>query len=414
MSLGATAEDRPDDKGRQRDPRVRAYPYPARAWLALSSDPDNTLIEDWRELDRVIWKELGLPFSDSLFLRSFNLNLPEQVDLARHPEMLIAHPHDTIHTWGDYVWSGPKSFERVDAIEGREMLARMGMRPRVWVDHSLFMGNMLHNHRYGSMPTMTDASGHVYPNPLYTLDIVKHVGVRYLWDGTISQVLGQDRKVSRWGMHRWRHASLRTTIGSYLKHQAGSLLGVGHAFRGQFTGNSAYRPHRFPDGSVLYVFPRHGTWVDADIDGLGRMLSAERLDRLQQCGGTCILYTHLGKRPVDRMHEVGHITATTKEGLVRLRDRWKAGNIELSSISKMLDHLVLRDHITIDDRQGVIRFHADGVAFHEVGALELAGHRFSFKRSNLPAKEWKVSGTNSQLAHRVEDHGKDGFTIHFS
>ena len=53
---------------KQRDPRIEALPYPYKAWLALSSDPDNTLFPDWQELDKVIWKELGLPFADSCFL----------------------------------------------------------------------------------------------------------------------------------------------------------------------------------------------------------------------------------------------------------------------------------------------------------------------------------------------------------
>ncbi|HRH38949.1 MAG TPA: hypothetical protein PK760_11415, partial [Flavobacteriales bacterium] len=270
---------------RTRDKLVLAYPYPAKAWLALCSDPDNTLIEDWRELDKVIWKELGLPFADMLFVRSFNLNIPEQVNLHTHPEILNEHPHDSIHTWGDYVWSGPKSFERVDAVEARETLAKLGFKPTVWVDHSMFMGNMLHNHRYGSMPTITDASGHVYTNPLYTLDIVKRIGVRYLWDGTITPVLGQDRKLSVWGTYRERNNSLNTALRSYVKHLSGDLLGVGKAFRQQYKDNSAYRAHRFPDGNVFYIFQRYGIWQDADIDGLANLLSQGRLSRLESTGG---------------------------------------------------------------------------------------------------------------------------------
>ncbi|MBK8497700.1 MAG: hypothetical protein IPL52_02505 [Flavobacteriales bacterium] len=411
--MSDTADEQGETKARKRDRRVRAYPWPAKAWLALSSDPDNTLIDDWHELDRVIWNELGLPFADSLFLRSFNLNLPEQVDLARHPQILEAHPHDTIHTWGDYVWSGPKSFERVDAIEGRETLARAGFKPRVWVDHSLFMGNMLHNHRYGSMPTMSDASGHVYPNPLYTLDIARHVGVRYMWDGTITPVLGQDRPLSFWGLQRARNANRRSAALVTAKHAVGKMLGIGEAFRSQFRDNAAYRPHRFPDGSVLYTFPRHGTWADADIDGLGRLLAPLRTDALLRNGGTCILYTHLGKRPADRMREHTHIPPHTLGGLRYLHDRWKEGSIILSSASRLLDYLVLRDHLVVDEEQGVIRFHADGIAFTQVEASDLAGHRFTFVGSGLDPANLKVSGTAGMIPHVTEEHGNDGITITF-
>lgn len=408
-----TEEEARNPGSRVRDRRVRAYPWPAKAWMALSSDPDNTLIEDWSELDRVIWKELELPFGDSLFIRSFNLNLPEQVDLARHPHILAAHPHDTIHTWGDYVWSGPKSFERVDAIEGRETLAKAGFRPRVWVDHSMFMGNMLHNHRYGALPTMTDASGHVYPNPIYTLDIVKRVGVRYLWDGTITPVLGQDRPLSKWHMHKARAANTRGAVINLVKYMVGRSLGIGQAFQGQFRGNAAYTSHRFPDGNVFYTFPRYGAWIDADIDGLGRIMAPTRMDELLRLGGTCILYTHLGKRPVDRMHERDHIPPATRAALEHVKQRYREGVLMLSSISRLLDHLVLRDHIIVDEEQGVIRFHADGIAFQKVEEPELAGHRFSFTRMRRPAREWKVSGTAGMIAQRMEDHGPEGFTIHF-
>lgn len=399
---------------RLRDARVRAYPFPGTAWLALSSDPDNTLIEDWKELDQVIWKELGLPFGDTLFVRSFNLNLPQQVDLHRYPEILNSHPHDGIHTWGDYVWSGPKSFERVDAIEARETLARHGFRPRVWVDHSLFMGNMLHNHRYGTMPTVSDASGHVYPNPLYTLDIVKHVGVRYLWDGTITPILGQDRPLSTWQRYRQRAADIPTALSNYAKHIIGNTLGVGTAFREQLPDNAQYRVRRFADGNTFYTFQRHGTWLDADIDGLGRLLTPERTDQLIKIGGTCILYSHLGKRPVDRMHETEHIPPATRSALRHLQERWKAGELHLSSVSHLLDYLVLRDNLSVDEQAGVIRFHADGIAFTTVDATELAGHSFSFRRMRIPAPAWKAFGTNGVLAHRIEDHGTSGFTVHFA
>ena len=63
---------------RARDQRVHAYPHGAKAWLALSSDPDNTVKRDWDDLHRVIWEQLGLPFGDTAFIDSFNQNLPDQ------------------------------------------------------------------------------------------------------------------------------------------------------------------------------------------------------------------------------------------------------------------------------------------------------------------------------------------------
>ena len=72
--------------------------------------------------------------------------------------ILPAHPHDTMHTWGDFMFGREKSFDRADAETHLGILQRLGTKPRVWVDHSMFIGNMIHFHRYGSMPRFTDAS----------------------------------------------------------------------------------------------------------------------------------------------------------------------------------------------------------------------------------------------------------------
>ena len=58
--------------------RPLAFPYPFKAWLALSNDPDNTTLERFHQIDHFIWKELRLPFGDAVFIRSFNQNLTDQ------------------------------------------------------------------------------------------------------------------------------------------------------------------------------------------------------------------------------------------------------------------------------------------------------------------------------------------------
>ena len=396
-----------------RDRRVRAYPYPFKAWVALSSDPDNTTIADWKELDQVIWKDLGLPFADSLFLRSFNQNLPDQVSVERYPEILSAHPHDTIHTWGDYVWSGKRGFDRSDAVEGVELLRRLGTVPRVWVDHSIFMGNMLHNHRYGALPEFKDAAGYTYPNPVYSLDLVHEAGVRYLWDGTITPVLGQDRPLSLVANHRARNPSMLRAVVSMGKYSVGQATGAGSAFRSQFPGNSAYRPHRFPDGRTFYVFQRHGKWSLADIDGLGEHLAPTRLSELERTGGVCIAYTHLGKRPASKATDPHHIPERTRSALLHLKERWTANGIKLSSVSELLDQLVIRDKIEIDEPNRTIRFVPDGIAFQKMGQAELAGRRFSFKPLSVPSSDLKLMGSNGSLSAERVEHGEDGFSLIF-
>lgn len=398
---------------KRRDPAVQALPYPYKAWLALSSDPDNTLWPDWQELHRVIWKELGLPFADSFFIRSYNQHLKGQVDLHDHPEILAAHPHDTMHTWGDFMFGREKSFDRSDAEVYIAHLQRLGIKPRVWVDHSMFVGNMLHVHSYGSTPEFTDASGHRYSNPLYTLDLAHTAGVRYIWDGTITPVVGQDRPISLWRTHKERRASAKAALGNYLKHVAGERLGVGQSFRDQFPGNAAYCVRKFADGRSLYVFPRYGHWAKADIDGLGDLLAPDRMSELIREGGTCIAYTHLGKRPVDRMNAPTHVPANTVAALRGVKERFDQRELMVSSVSDLLDQLVLRDHIAVDVPRNTITFKADGIAFTTIDAAALAGRSFSFMSKGLDPEKLRVCGTSDDLQARVALHGPGSFTLHF-
>lgn len=395
---------------KRRDPRVEAMPYPYKAWLALSSDPDNTRFPDWQELDQVIWKELGLPFADSYFIRSYSKQLLDQVDLHAHPEILSAHPHDTMHTWGDFLLGREKSFDRVDAEAHLRILQQLGSKPRVWVDHSMFVGNMIHFHRYGSMPAFTDTSGHVYPNPLYSLDLAHEAGVRYLWDGTITPIIGQDRPISLWRIHRERAATWSKALSNYLLHIAAAILGVGKSFRAQFPPNDGYRPMRFEDGRWLYVFTRHGQWAKADIDGLGDLLSTERINALVRSGGMGIIYTHLGKRPVDRMPDPVHIPPRTKAALQHVKERFEKRELMVSSTSELLDYAVLRDNIRVDVKGKTIEFVADGIAYTSIGAAEVAGKSFTIRGNGQ--HRWQVRGTTEELRPRIEPHGRR-FTLHF-
>jgi len=400
-------------RARTKDPALRSYPFPYTAWLVLSNDPDNTLYADWQELDRVIWNEIGLPFADSLFFRSYNKNLPDQVDLFGHPEILNKHPHDTIHTWGDYLFGGSRGFERDDAVRLVDQAKTLHFKPRVWVDHSTFAGNLLHHHPYGSMPEINDASGHKYPNPLYSLDLIQEIGVRYIWDGTIIPTLGQDRPLPWLTYHLERTGSRKQAVVNLAKHKVGEVMGVGAGFRAQFKDNAAYRPHRFPDGRMFYTFQRHGQWQKADIDGLGDILAPSRIDRLIATGGVCIAYTHLGKRPAGRMGDRQHIPNRTRQGLQHLRERHIERKVMLSPLSHLLDYLVLRDNITVDLKNKGILFHADGIAFSSVDQKTLAGHTFSIRSQGITPEQWVVKGTEGRLTPRIEQNDSRCATLHF-
>ena len=363
-----------------KDIDILAYPPPARCWLALSNDPDNTTIEDWKELNKTIWSDLGLPFSDSVFIANHSDILPDQVSLESFPKILSTHQHDTIHTWGDYTNSKSHVFTRADALRCLEILDQHSLAPKVWTDHANFSGNLTHRVSVKPAPHFTDASGHEYENYQYSTDLIHRAGVRYVWDGTLREnIWGQDRPVSRdeWYIHSPRAKTRRSQkalsrLHGLLKPVSRYLNPDIFTYRPEY--NRQYYPHTFPDGHKFYLFPRFGRWELADIDGFGELVKPENIDRLVASGGTSIIYTHLGKKSVNCAGYGSHIPEKTHRALRNLANRQKDGVIRLSSTSALLDYLVLRDSALVED--GRINFQPDGIRFETLDANHLRGHTF--------------------------------------
>ena len=354
------------------------FPPPYAAWLTLSSDPDHTAKADWRALHQFIWEELELPFADSIFLRNANSTLPDQVCAETHPEILTAHPFDTLHTWGDYILSKTEVFTRRHAEEAVRMLSERGAEPRVWVDHSFFQGNLVKSPRLGGLPEIQDASGLRYENPFYSLDLAHQAGVRYVWDGEIRKATPRPgQPLSRTDYYAARNGN-RT---------AGGLLAAAdwagrplwnwlQPQRFDYTAEKTrlYYPMHFPDGHSLYAFWRYGSWELADITGLGKLLGAAELDALTAAGAACIVYSHLGKRNVSAGADGPHIPDATRRALEDLRRRFERKELMLSSVSELLDYSVLRDHAQVRGRR--IDFRSDSIRFPGLRPADFAKHTF--------------------------------------
>jgi hypothetical protein len=389
--------------------KLLKYPPPYRAWLTLCSDPDSTTIEAWRELDELLWQKLKLPFGDSFFLVSHNISEPEQVSVERFPAIIAAHPHDTMHTWGDYEQAPGVSFTRADAERGRETMSELGIQPLIWTDHSAFVGNILHNPRRPPAPQFSDASGYTIENFDYTLDLIHDAGVRYLWDGTISSVVGQDRAVSRPEWYGYRKLSDLIPVARALLDRLGKpLWNLVGATRFTYTpeGNRQYRRMAFEGGLAFYVFHRFGTWGQADIDGLGELLSADNMDRLVRARGTSIVYTHLGKRLASRRDDKTHIPPATVKAFEGLAKRFEAGEIMLSSTSELLDYLVIRDHVTIKGR--TLQFRSDGLRFKDLNAQDLSKYSWGIQGNTA---DLIVECDGEELPYRLTPSGRDVSTL---
>ncbi|MDW3194040.1 MAG: hypothetical protein R8G66_16825 [Cytophagales bacterium] len=390
---------------------VLKYPFPYNAWFTIANDPDNTNIKDWRELDKFIWQELGLPISNSLFVRSYNANLPDQVNLFQHPE-ITSQWHDIIHTWGDYMHSRGKGFDREDAEEAIKILKAHGVSPKVWIDHADFIGNLLHNSQKGALPYTKDLSGHQYKIYTYTLDLIKQIGIHYIWDGELTEIVGQDRAVNSWKYFSDISTSRLKAVVKFillrlLPEKFVLLLKM------KIPQNRQYFVEKFPDGNSFYCFRRYGTWKDADIYGLGNIIDSKVIDQLIDQNGTMVTYTHLGKRPFDRLQESFHIPDKTREALTYIRKKFDEQQLMVSPISQMLDYLVIRDHIKIDESKSTVHFYPDGIRYEKLELEDLGDHVFSFRSSKVNANALKVFLGQKEVPFHLVKHKSDIFSIRF-
>ena len=354
-------------------PTLLKFPHPYKAWLTISNDPDFTNIEAWQELNQFIFKELNLNWANSIFLYSYNQNLTNQVNLNDNPE-IASQPTDTIHTWGDFVHAGEKGFSRNDALKGIELLKKHNITPHIWVDHSRFTGNLIHINNWGSKPKHIDSSGNTYEVFEYTLDLINALGIKYIWDGTLTQYLGQDRKVQ-----------LFDSLHDLKFHQKIKYLLVkGHSHISEFWTKKHYKKnkvlfkHTFPDGTISYLFSRYGNWRDADIVGLSNVISEKNVQKLIRNEGIMLAYTHLGKTNPSFKSQ-NHIPPKTKNCFKYIRDEVEAKRLLFSSPSFLFDYLVIRDNIEIKGNR--INFKSDGIRYQKLTYNDLVPFIFSFSIS---------------------------------
>lgn len=383
---------------------ILKYPYPFKAWISISNDPDNTDIAAWRELNTFLFDEMKLPWANAVFPFSFNQNLPTQVNLSDYPE-IAQQPTDTLHTWGDFVHAGSYGFSRNDAEAALGLLSKFDIKPKVWVDHSRFTGNLIHNKGWGATPQSVDSSGVSYKVFEYTLDLVWKAGIRYIWDGTVSSFVGQDRSLK-----------LAEVLAPYswpgkVKFVFNNSKSLFRLIKGIQDNNALYRKHQFPDGRMFYIFSRFGSWLKADIDGLAEIISAEVINELIDNEGAIIVYTHLGKKNGKRFDTVQshHIPEETKACIRNIKSKMDAQVLKFSSVSYLLDYLVVRDHIQVKGNQ--INFVPDGIRFQSLNEVTLAGHAFSL-RSDLKGLEVRVNGKPIAYS-KILSHGNQCYTIQF-
>jgi len=280
------------------DVQLRQLPYPYRAMLAICSDLDETPDR------RVYWEIMrflntteetamgpgvGLEVGNSIYFDmppgQFAYWNTDEVGREMCHTLIQSGYIDCLHTYGEL------ATQRKHAARALDELARHNCKLEVWVDHGTAVTN------FGSdiMQGHGDEVGH----EAYHADLTVGYGIKYVWRGRVTSIAGQDVPASLKGIFNWRHltASGRTLLKETAKRRLAQAGNTKYAMHGS---NETIRPTVLRDGSAVFEFMRcnpHWGGVSSCDQGrhIGEVLIDGMLDRLIRRGGTCVLYTHLGK-----------------------------------------------------------------------------------------------------------------------
>lgn len=235
---------------------------------------------------------------------------------------LIRSGHiDCIHSFGT------RATTRTEAARALEELERHNCRLKVWVDHAKVPTN------FGS--DITAGSGDVIGAPAYHADLTTDYGIRYIWRGRVTSVIGQDLQRSFRGIVSGCHplASCKTILKEFAKG-----LSYSPRFSMNHT-NELIREIRLRSGQRVREFMRSnphwgGVNAGATADGLPEVLTARTLNWLVKREGFCVLYTHLG-RAIDPQHPFSPLV---KESLSLLAQYAAEGKILVTTTRRLLDY----------------------------------------------------------------------------
>lgn len=278
--------------------QFRCFPYPYRSMLAICSDLDGTP-------DRQVYAEImrflntteittmgpgvGLEAGNSIHFRAkpqrFSYWSTDDEGRAMVQTLIRSGHIDCLHSFGERVYT------REEAQRALGDLAAHDCRLEVWVDHGSAVTN------FG--PDIMQGHGDEVGHPAYHADLTIDFGVKYVCCGRGTSVIGQSAPPSLKGIFNTKHpiASARTASKEAVKQLLARAGSKKYAMHGP---NEVLRPYILRDGHRVYEFMRcNPHWGGLNSCDQGRhiaeVLTEAFLNRLIARGGTCVLYTHLGR-----------------------------------------------------------------------------------------------------------------------
>ncbi len=346
---------------------LRRFPYPYKAALAICSDIDGTTtLERFLSIQEFLNTTRSTPMGTGVGLEIGNSFFPYTPDdsfayfsgRAADREVIEAFIKagyiDCLHSYGDGVGL------RGDAVRALEELERNACKLDVWVDHARAPSNLGKD--------VTPGFGDVVGSPIYHADATLAYGIRFVWRGRTSSIVGH---------------GVPFTAGSFMRigdpaHPGHSVINTGRELAKSALGcagnhrfaihrrNRLLRVARLDDGQRIYEFKRcnnhwRGLSHGHDCEGLAYVIRGGALADLVAAEGYMIVYTHLGVGP-DRAPFVPTETQAALRGLARAH---RAGDIYVTTTSRLLNYYLNHHYLQWSyevGKEGCTRITIDSIA----------------------------------------------------
>jgi hypothetical protein len=317
--------------------RLRKFPHPYRAMLAISTAAYRATLPSLRALHRFLntrertplGRGLGLDVAGAMWVdkqtesevglryaRSFGDRRAAEADELAH--YARAGWIDTLGSYGNFTNPEAPVFERRDALAALAELRDRGITLRAWVNH----GGASNTQNLGRATMQADLPG----SPAYHTDLLLESGMRYAWNHEGAGRFGADTLLSplplRDGRRLWgfrRYSAESGPLAAEIAERHG--LKLMHAAGGE---------------------ARCLTWWP---ELLPYQLAEDKLDGLVAREQYCVIAQHLGAAGGP-----GGFGPEAIAALRRLRDYHEAGKVLVARSSRVLEYNRVVEHLEYELR----------------------------------------------------------------
>lgn len=314
---------------------IRRIPCPYSAMFSICSDLDETPPgEFYFEMSRYLNTEentsygngVGLEVGNTIYFdmaeNQFSYWNAGEKDRDRVRQLIKSGHIDCLHSFGDLATS------RDDAERALNELEKHNCKVEVWIDHGRAVTN------FG--PDIMKGEGDLIGSRAYHADLTVAYGIKYIWCGRVTSVVGQNARRSLKGIWNCGHpiASSRTCLKEGVK---GLLARAGSSKYNMHGTNKVIKKVRLRDGQEVFEFIRSNPYWGGISEGdssneIAEIINERMLSLLKKREGIWILYTHLGKQ----RKKGESLGKPARKAMRLLADYFKRGKILVATTSRTL------------------------------------------------------------------------------